>query len=97
MINPGIVVNGKEYILLKSGGYTHVKVAPGKHEIGVKLSDRYGDSKKIILDVELNSEYFVRVSSSFKGFTYSYERKFYIEQISGQEAEAEISSCRYMS
>jgi hypothetical protein len=95
LIKPGVVIDGKEYATLPSGGCMTVPLGPGAHTIDLKLSDRYQGQAARTVEVGAHSSAYARVSTRNEQVDYRTTRRvFQIDQTDEATFIASMPTCK---
>lgn len=97
VISPGIILDGKELLLMKNGGYTYVLIDEGQHTLNVLLSEKYEGDSELIFVTKANSKIFFKLKTYNQTVDNNkFKRVFLLEETPNNVAVREISKCVYL-
>lgn len=97
LYSPGLNVNGEFKLYAKNGVNSRISLTPGETTFEFQAEKKYSSLEPLSLNLESNTNYFIRVSSSLKvknSTAYEpYARSFKLTKVDEQQAVKEISEC----
>ncbi len=95
-VNPQFELNGKNLFTLPNGQHQLIRLAEGEYQFNLKLDERYIGNQSILLKVEPQQHYFLRVTTQVKfEKNRPFTRRFDIQQVDNPIALNEIRQTRY--
>ena len=96
-INPGINIDGVTEFVLKNNAYTYLFLDPGKHKVGLILSDDYHGEDALVVDLVEGHTYYLALKTRLNRVGKYIERRFMLNLIYKQEDIKTLEDCRYLA
>ncbi len=88
---PGILFNNTEQFKLRNNHYDYLLIEKGKHQLQLELPGRFTGKQQIILEIEPNRHYFVKLSTSIQfKVHHPYTRRFDLQIVPEEIALLQI-------
>ncbi len=95
-VSPQIELDGKKQFTLSNGQHQFIQLPEGKYQFDLALDERYTGNQSLMLKVESQQHYFLRVTTQVKfEKNRPYTRRFDIQRVDNSIALNEIRQTRY--